>query len=108
VYRRHAPHHPARAAGQHRRARPRQWNFKSYRHQNSVVLHGFLIELFIHARKVADDLVRETPESGDLGFPLRDILRQAVHTIFGSDFLNPNSAQIFVASFSNSEDDLSQ
>jgi hypothetical protein len=65
-------------------------------------------EEFIHARKVADDLVRETPELGDLYFPLRNTLEWALELIFGSDFLDPNSAQIFVASFSDSEDDLSQ
>jgi hypothetical protein len=65
-------------------------------------------EEFIHARKIADDLVKEKPEFGDLNFPMRDILGWAVNNIFGSDFLNPNSAQIFVVSFSDSEDDLSQ
>jgi Protein of unknown function (DUF2971) len=65
-------------------------------------------EEFIHARKVADNLVREMPEFGDLNFPMRDILEWAVNNIFGSDFLNPNSAQFFVVSFSDSEDDLSQ
>lgn len=65
-------------------------------------------EEFIHARKVADDLVSKTPEIGDFGFNLRYALQWAVNTIFGSDFLNPNSTQIFVASFTDSEDDLSQ
>lgn len=65
-------------------------------------------EEFVHAQKVADELVENTPELGDLQFPLRASLKWAVETIFGSDFLNPNSAQIFVASFTDSEDDLSQ
>jgi hypothetical protein len=66
------------------------------------------IEEFIHIRKVADELVDNTPEFGDFQFPLRSNLKWAVETIFGSDFLNPNSAQVFVASFTDSEDDLSQ
>jgi hypothetical protein len=65
-------------------------------------------EEFVHARKVADELVGSTPEIGALGFPLRFSLQQAIQMSFGSDFLNPNSAQIFVASFTDSEDDLSQ
>jgi len=66
------------------------------------------IEEFIHIRKVAYELLENTPEFGDFQFPLRINLKWAVETIFGSDFLNPNSAQIFVASFTVSEDDLSQ
>jgi hypothetical protein len=57
---------------------------------------------------VADDLLEKTPEFGDFGLPLRDALQSAVNTIFGSDFLNSNSAPIFLASFTDSEDDLSQ
>jgi Protein of unknown function (DUF2971) len=66
------------------------------------------IEEFIHARKVADDLVEKTQEFGDFQFPLRTLLKSAVETIWESDFLNPDYARIFVASFSESEDDLSQ
>jgi len=51
-------------------------------------------EEFVHARKVADDLVSKTPEIGDFGFILRYALQWAVNTIIGSDFLNPSSAQI--------------
>ena len=65
-------------------------------------------EEFIHIRKVADELVENTPEVGDFNFQLRSSLKWAVENIFGSDFLNPNSAQIFVASFSDSENDLNQ
>jgi hypothetical protein len=65
-------------------------------------------EEFVHARKVADDLVSMTPEIADFEFSLRYALQWAVNTIFGSDFLNPNSAQLFVPSFTDSEDDLSQ
>ena len=52
--------------------------------------------------------MKNTPEFGDYQFPLRSSLKWVVETIFGSDFLNPNSAQIFIASFTDSEDDLSQ
>jgi hypothetical protein len=57
---------------------------------------------------VAYELVENTPELGDFQFPLRTNLKWAVEAIFGSDFLNPNFAQIFIASFTDSEDDLSQ
>jgi hypothetical protein len=63
---------------------------------------------FVHARKVANDLINGTPEFGDVQFPLRDALKSVVGSTFGSDFLNPNRAQIFVASFTDSPDDLSQ
>jgi hypothetical protein len=65
-------------------------------------------EEFVHARKIADDLVRQTPESGEFNFPLRWNLEWVTTEIFKSDFLDPNKAQIFVASFTDSEDDLSQ
>jgi len=65
-------------------------------------------EEFIHIRKLADDLVENAPEIGEFQYPLRFNLKWVVKAIFGSDFLNPNSAQIFVASFTTSEDDLSQ
>jgi predicted GNAT family acetyltransferase len=65
-------------------------------------------EEFIHARKVADEVVEKSPEFGSYNFPLHESLEWLVNTIFKSDFLNRNSAQIFVASFTDSEDDLSQ
>jgi hypothetical protein len=65
-------------------------------------------EEFIHARKVAEEVVEKSPEYGSFNFPLRESLKRAVNIIFGSDFLNPNSSQIFVAAFTDSEDDLSQ
>jgi hypothetical protein len=65
-------------------------------------------EEFVHARKVAYELAKKAPEHVDINFPLRDTLKHAVDLIFGSGFLDPSSAQIFVAPFSKSEDDLSQ
>ena len=66
------------------------------------------IEEFIHARIVADELIENTPELGKFNFPLHKSLKFVVDTIWGSEFLNPDRAQIFVASFTDSEDDLSQ
>lgn len=63
---------------------------------------------FVHARKVANKLVANAREYGPAFYPLRYNLNWVVDQIFGSDFLNPDSAQIFVASFTASEDDLSQ
>lgn len=65
-------------------------------------------EEFIHARKVAEDLIEKTPELGNYNFPLSDSLKWLVNIIFESDFMNPDRAHIFVASFTDSEDDLSQ
>ena len=65
-------------------------------------------EEFVHARKMADDLVADSLEFGKNHFPLREHLRSVVDFAFKTDFLDPNQAQIFVASFSDSEDDLSQ
>jgi len=66
-------------------------------------------EEFVHIRKMAYELVDDAPElDGRFQFRLRGSLKWAVDTIFGSEFLNPNSAQIFVASFTDSRDDLSQ
>jgi hypothetical protein len=65
-------------------------------------------EEFVHIRKVADDLLAKTPEVGEFNLPLREYLKWLVNQIFKSDFLDPNSAQIFVASFTDSADDLSQ
>jgi hypothetical protein len=65
-------------------------------------------EEFIHARKIANELVGQTAEIGDFDYPQRQDLECWVAEIFKSGFMDPNSAQIFVASFSDSEDDLSQ
>jgi hypothetical protein len=65
-------------------------------------------EEFVHARKLATNLIEKTPEFGQFNFPLRQVLELAVNEIFKSDFLNPNKAHIFVASFTSSDDDLSQ
>ena len=62
----------------------------------------------IHAHKIANELVEETPEFGDKGFPLRDNLRQAVQFAFDDGALHPDRTQFFVASFSAAEDRLSQ
>ncbi len=94
------------------------WHYTSVQGFQGIVTSGNIFatdvrflndkEEFIHVRKVADDLIKKSPEFGDFRFPLRDTLSWVVNNIFGSDFLNPNCAQIFVASFTDSEDDLSQ
>lgn len=94
------------------------WHYTSVQGFQGIIGSGYIyatdvrflndFEEFIHIRKVADELVENTPEFGDYQCPLRSNLKRVVETIFGSDFLNPNSAQIFIASFTDSEDDLSQ
>ncbi|MGD0912361.1 MAG: DUF2971 domain-containing protein [Terracidiphilus sp.] len=94
------------------------WHYTSVQGFQGIIASGNIFatdvrflndtEEFIHARKVAHALIEKTPEIGDFGFHLRFTLQWAVDTIFGSDFLNPNIAQFFVASFTDSEDDLSQ
>jgi hypothetical protein len=102
----------------HRRIPEKLWHYTSVHGFQGIISSGNIFatdvrflndtEEFVHARKVAEDLIEKTPEFGQWRFPLLDCLKWAVSTIFGSDFLNPNSAQIFVASFTDSEDDLSQ
>jgi hypothetical protein len=65
-------------------------------------------EEFVHARRIANEVAEQAAEIGEFNYPLRENLRWLVAEIFKSTFLNPSGAQIFVASFSDSEDDLSQ
>lgn len=62
---------------------------------------------FIHAREVATEIVADAPELGSNFFPLREQLAKAVDLAFGGQ-LHADHLQMFVASFSASEDQLSQ
>ncbi len=62
---------------------------------------------FIHAREIAKEVVAETPEFGSHFFPARIYLEQAVNLSFSTG-LHPSRLQVFVASFSTAEDQLSQ
>ncbi|MGA7521522.1 MAG: DUF2971 domain-containing protein [Acidobacteriaceae bacterium] len=94
------------------------WHYTSVQGFHGIVSSGSIYatdvrflndaEEFVHARKVAEDLVKGAEERGEYGFPLRWHLEWLVKNIFQSDFLNPSKAQIFVVSFTDSEDDLSQ
>jgi hypothetical protein len=66
------------------------------------------LEEFTHARKLADDVVQETPELGLNQYRDRYFLAKAVNSAFNTGPLHPNRLQIFVASFSAASDQLSQ
>jgi hypothetical protein len=63
---------------------------------------------FIHAREIAAQVIAETGEYGANHFPAREYSRKAVDLAFDSGNLSPDRLQVFVASFSEAEDQLSQ
>jgi Protein of unknown function (DUF2971) len=63
-------------------------------------------EEFVHARKIADQIVAVSPEFDADGFPYRKHLATAVTLAFDSGPLS--DIQVFVASFSAAEDQLGQ
>lgn len=65
-------------------------------------------EEFIHARKIANEVVEETEEVGPNGLPMRQFLRAAVDQAFVAGPVSPSQTQIYVAAFSAHEDQLSQ
>jgi hypothetical protein len=65
-------------------------------------------EEFTHARKIADEIVQETDEFGPNDLPVRENLQKAVDLAFNTGSLHPDRGQVFVASFSLAEDQLSQ
>jgi hypothetical protein len=94
------------------------WHYTSTQGFQGIISSGYIYatdvrflndrEEFVHARKIANNLIAESPELGENQFPFRESLQSAVDAAFGADHLDPNRAQILVASFSVSEDDLSQ
>jgi len=65
-------------------------------------------EEFTHILKVADEVIKETPEIGVNDFPARDFLNKTVELAFNTGLLRPDRLRVFVASFSVAEDQLSQ
>jgi hypothetical protein len=63
---------------------------------------------FIHAREIASEVVADTPDFGPNLFPARDYLEMAIGAAFDTGLPHPNRLQVFVASFSAAEDQLSQ
>jgi hypothetical protein len=63
-------------------------------------------EEFVHTRRVADEIIAGSPELDSDGFVNRNFLERGVKLAFDSGPLT--SSQIFVASFSASEDQLGQ
>lgn len=63
---------------------------------------------FIHAREIASQVVAETNEYGANFFPARDYSKKAVDLAFSPGPLSADHLQVFVASFSEAEDQLSQ
>jgi hypothetical protein len=63
---------------------------------------------FIHAREIATQVIAETDEYGTNAFPARDYSKRAVDLAFDSGNLSADHLQVFVASFSEAEDQLSQ
>src|SRR5580700_11172395 len=72
------------------------WHYTSVQGFHGIVASGHIYatdvrflndtEEFIHARKMAEELIKEMPEFGDFQFPLREHFEAAVPIIFGSDF----------------------
>jgi hypothetical protein len=62
---------------------------------------------FIHAREIAAQVIDETSEYGENRFPAREYSKKAVSLAFDQG-LGGEKIQIFVASFSQAEDQLSQ
>jgi len=65
------------------------------------------VKEFIHAREIASEVAADVPEFGSNLFPVREYWKKAVDIAFGST-LRPDRTQVFVASFSVAEDQLSQ
>jgi hypothetical protein len=65
-------------------------------------------EEFIHTRKLVEQVINEAPEKDESGWPLRESLRLIILRIFEKGSLSPDNLQIYTASFSASEDQLSQ
>ncbi len=63
---------------------------------------------FIHAREVASQVVAETDEYGANFFPAKEYSKKAVDSAFSTGPLSADRLQVFVASFSEAEDQLSQ
>lgn len=63
---------------------------------------------FIHAREIAAQVIAETNEYGPNSFPARYYSQKAVDLAFDAGPLSADRLQIFVASFSEAEDQLSQ
>ncbi len=63
---------------------------------------------FIHAREIAAQVIAEMDEFGANQFPARDHAQKAVDLAFEGGMLSAERIQVFVASFSEAEDQLSQ
>jgi hypothetical protein len=63
-------------------------------------------EEFIHSRKIADEILAQTPELDEAGFLHKEFLDKAV--MLGLDSGPMANLQVFVACFSSSEDQLGQ
>ncbi len=63
---------------------------------------------FVHAREIAAQVIAETNEYGTNSFPARDYSKKAVDLAFDTGNLSADRLQVFVASFSEAEDQLSQ
>jgi DUF2971 family protein len=65
-------------------------------------------EEFVHAQKLASEVVQEVPETTSNGLPAKEYSQKAVDLAFSTGPLQPSRLQIFVACFSAAEDQLSQ
>lgn len=65
-------------------------------------------EEFIHAQAIVDRVTSRLDEVDANGFEVRRLLRQYTEGLFARGVLSPKHLQIFVASFSTAEDQLSQ
>jgi DUF2971 family protein len=63
---------------------------------------------FIHARSITEQVIADAPEKDENGWPLQKNLRQIISLIFEQGALSSDSLEIYTASFSAAEDQLSQ
>jgi hypothetical protein len=63
---------------------------------------------YLHAKRLAESVIDEQPETTASGCPLRELLRKTVNVAFNTGHLHEDRLRIMVASFSEVGDQLSQ
>lgn len=94
------------------------WHYTSFRGLQGIVSsasiwateHRFLNdrEEFLHAKRLAEELVDEEPEFIGNRYPARDILRKSVGAALNSGHLHEERLRVMVASLAEEGDQLSQ
>jgi hypothetical protein len=63
---------------------------------------------FVHAQQIAQNVIDKADEKDENGRPVKENLQSSVSRLFGSGALSFQNLQVFTASFSLAEDQLSQ